>query len=281
MIHRLNRSQSGFTLLEMVIIVGIIGAMLGTYLSFYQPRQTAMASADTVLRMERVMNALSGYALRLNRLPCPARPNEDPSNTNFGAESTSGCTSTTPGAQGIVPFKTLGLMQDDVVDGFGRYFTYIVHGPTTDAPPNGPAGADITTKTSPVVVTGSDFCTLASGMTVRRRVGAALPTTEAGNVAVVLISHGADGYGAFNMSLTNFNNRNASNPIGTGGGSNALNDLTGENERENAVNNANTASTDIADYNVIVSPSTLHFDDKVMYMTLPGVISRLGVTVCH
>lgn len=282
----MKQSQSGFTLLEMVIVVGIIGAMLGAYLSFYQPRQNAQAYADTSLKMERVLNALSSYALRINRLPCPARSNENPASASYGDVSAASCGGTS--VQGIVPFKALGLTEDDVIDGFGRHFTYIVNGQLTDAPPNGMHGADFVSRPVspplvPVAIPGSDFCDLTTGgMTVRRTnitAGGPVTTNEApNNVAVVVISHGIDGYGAFNMSLTNFNNRTTGNAIGSSTG--AMNSLMGTYERMNAVDQ-NTDVTDISDYNTGVNPIANHFDDKVAYMTFRGVISRLGATGCH
>lgn len=276
----MKQSQSGFTLLEMVIVVGIIGAMLGAYLSFYQPRQNAQAYADTSLRMERVLNALSSYALRTNTLPCPARSNEDPASNNFGAATTISCPSGATSIQGIIPFKTIGLAQDDAVDGFGRYFTYIVNGGTTTA-----VGVVDRSTDDPLTMTDdrSYFCNAATagGMTVRRTIitaGGPSTTNEATNVAVVLISHGIDGYGAFNMTLTNFNDRTTGNSIGSSTGS--LNNLVGTYERRNAVDQS-TDDTDISDYNTTINPIANHFDDKVVYLTRPGVVNRLGVTGCH
>lgn len=127
-------TASGFTLIETAIVLLVIsvmtsGLVLGVpqYLNY---RKTELTND----RMELVSNALSVYAQRHYRLPCPA--DTDGANrgmernwdavTNVGwcfsnnASDESLYTST----EGVLPWRELGLSEHDVADGWGRYITY-------------------------------------------------------------------------------------------------------------------------------------------------------------
>ncbi len=257
------QSQAGFTLLEMVVVIGVIASLIGSFLAFYQPLQKQQADALTKVRMERVMNALSSYALLNNRIPCPFSPNDT---VTIGQEATSG-SCTDPG-WGLVPYVTLGLTQEDVTDGYGRYITYVMAKNLYTAPGG---AADATT---------SRFCTVSGTRLIIRR-----PTYNETGVAVALIAYGSDGFGSFSMNSTNPGSRLC--PLGSSSCSNNnnLNSLLGTNgiarERDNAVDTRGNGLffVNIADYTP--QKGVNHFDDTVIYATGPGLISRLGVTGCH
>src|SRR5450830_1543922 len=67
-----RRRQSGFTLVEIAIVLLIVGLMIGGILGplFSQLEQRRVS--DTKRTMEEAREALYGYALRNGYLPCPA-----------------------------------------------------------------------------------------------------------------------------------------------------------------------------------------------------------------
>ena len=257
--------QRGFTLLEMVIVLGIMSSLLAAFFSFYQPMLTAQSNAATKQKMERVMNALSSYALRVNHLPCPAWPQETTS-TLIGKTDYNAGHCTAPVARGIVPYVDLGLSEDDVKDGFGHFMTYLVPTavttPTTDATDLGSVFC------SPTLVTDSNL------IQVRRPAG-----VVESRMVVALISYGAGGVGAYNMeqSLASASNRRCA--IGSESCSNygQLDTKLGTNERENVVDRMGN--------NIYIDPystqvGTSHFDDTVGYTTGVSLIGRFGLTGC-
>jgi len=139
---------AGFTIVEMAIALVIIGSILaiGTALI---PRLAFQFQKDgTYDRMQIVHKALSSYAQKHHRIPCPAEPVPTIVTQPYGTERGSGgngqnigiCT-TNQARHGIIPFRTLGLSYDDALDSFGNLFTYRVSRTPTVAP-NPAAGTD-------------------------------------------------------------------------------------------------------------------------------------------
>ena len=280
-----SKDQAGFTLLEMVIVLGIVSSLLGAFFSFYQPTQIAQSNASTRLKLERIQNALSSYALRSNRLPCPALTNATTS--TFGTAPAS-CSGTGSAIWGLVPFIELGLAQEDVKDGFGRYITYIVAQSMTLTPANSIDATDgpITAGYRSPTRLGSSFCQDTAGLAALnllkiQRDGSPLPPAET-NVVFALVAYGSDGYGAYSMDLAALSNR--FQPIGSEGGNNipALDALLGSvsHERDNSVDKAAPTANTIYISNYSEQKNTSHFDDQVSYTTGSSLISRLGVAGC-
>ena len=96
---------------------------------------------QTEEKMAQVMKAFSVYSQRYNRLPCPADPNTTPAGGEpFGSERNStggtglGNCAAAAQAEGIIPFRTLGLQEEDVRDAWGNYVTYRVSPVFTQSP---------------------------------------------------------------------------------------------------------------------------------------------------
>lgn len=114
-----------------ILIVGFTG--LGLLYSLQSVTRETQEE-QTAVKMHRVTHALSVYYQRYARIPCPADPDTADVNPPFGTERGSGVDGTAVGdcplvaeEDGIVPFKTLGLSEDDSRDAWGRYFTYHVN----------------------------------------------------------------------------------------------------------------------------------------------------------
>ncbi len=133
---RAGRRASGFTLLELSIVLTIIAVMLGGAVAMFTAYSAKTTREDTDQRMRIVENALLNYRRANNRIPCPADITLATSVANFGIEAaTAGtCTGGTPAANfssgnsvaGGVPTKTLQLPDEYAFDSWGRRIMYAV-----------------------------------------------------------------------------------------------------------------------------------------------------------
>jgi len=100
----MNREQrcSGFTLVEMAIVMVIVGLMLGgLMMSLAQTRENTRRS-DAQGQLEEISDALYGFAQARGRLPCPATPGSG------GVEAPAGGGNCSR-QHGFVPAASLGL----------------------------------------------------------------------------------------------------------------------------------------------------------------------------
>ena len=144
--HQDFRSEDGFTLIELAIVILAISILMVSGLQVIRPIMERADIDETREKMDVIVGALASYAQRHNRLPCPSDPDDTPPGGSppFGAERGSGGAGANMGSctggnvEGIVPFRTLGLDQDMVVDGWGRFISYRVS-PTFTKDPNNAA----------------------------------------------------------------------------------------------------------------------------------------------
>lgn len=179
--------QSGFTLLEITIVLVVSSLMLTTMLPFITDSLRNSQAEVTEERLEAIQNAITSY-IPGNGLPCPADVTLGVNTQHFGRQGGDGngnCKNgSTPDANwntgdvagGMVPTKTLGLADEYAFDGWGQRIMYHVDQRLTDS---------------------SAFLSLDNGsLTVNDRHGA-LRTAEA---AYVLASHGENGHGGYTVS---------------------------------------------------------------------------------
>ncbi len=131
----------GFTLIELAIVLAILGLLLGGGSMLLQPLLDNNKRNETRARLKIIEDALTIFAATYY-LPCPSDPALGPGSASNGVAATPGgsfCTSTF--TSGGVPWRTLGLSESDVVDGWGRRISYAVTNTlTVDVPPPpGPA----------------------------------------------------------------------------------------------------------------------------------------------
>jgi prepilin-type N-terminal cleavage/methylation domain-containing protein len=99
--HLLVKKQSGFSLIEMAIVMVILGALLGGLITPLSSQREANQRQATERQLQEIRNALIGFAQVNNRLPCPV------SAANQGVEQATPCS---PLATNFfVPYVTLGL----------------------------------------------------------------------------------------------------------------------------------------------------------------------------
>ncbi len=119
-----NSRQTGFTLVEVAIVLLIVGILLGYTVALF-PRQQELKQYRAVDRvMDEVVEAIIGFAQVNGRLPCPAQPND------AGLEDINGVVGCNTYA-GFVPVNTLGLdgrfnADSLLLDPWGNPYRYYV-----------------------------------------------------------------------------------------------------------------------------------------------------------
>lgn len=131
-----NTSQSGFTLVELAIVLVIFGLLLATLLTPLQAQRDVAAQRDTELALNNAKQAILGFAQTNGRLPCPA--------TNNGGAFPDGTGTSNPNASGacaqsvgFLPATTLGLQPTDAqgfaIDAWNNRILYAVTTANTNA----------------------------------------------------------------------------------------------------------------------------------------------------
>lgn len=178
-------TQQGFSLVEMAVVMVIIGIFMTLGLKVAMSTMDNTAYSVTKTKQEQIKTALIGYLRTNGRLPCP----DNAAGVATGIEAVS-CVANAGEAYGIVPWQTLGIPRDAVLDGWGSFFTYRVA--------NGVASKNWTQKASG----STDFTinelktpNVALSIQELNAAGNALVTTTT-NAVVVILSHGKNSFGA-------------------------------------------------------------------------------------
>ena len=202
--NKQNQSISGFTLIEMAIVMiigGILLSFMGSALLMYVEKSRVR---DTEVRMETIKEALSQYLSINRRYPCVARrdiaPGEDPlGEPAFGREVNVDCTagviagtarapSTVPKIRiGAVPVRSLNLPDEMAFDGWGRRFTYAVTEELASVNSGTGDGTLYTNDGGEILIADSSEVPF-------------IPTVDGSPAHFVLVSHGRTGDGAYTYS---------------------------------------------------------------------------------
>ena len=120
--------QSGFTLVEIAIVLLIVTILLGYTVALFPQQQRLKQYRAVEQEMDRVLEAIVGFAQVNGRLPCPSLPNsvglED---IDIDGTDPEGCFN----YNGFVPVNTLGLdgrLNEDslLLDPWGNPYRYYV-----------------------------------------------------------------------------------------------------------------------------------------------------------
>lgn len=205
--------NSGFSLIELSIVLLILGLMIGGITAVMTQEARTAKQAELKAKMDAIEQALIAYVKKNNRLPCPADGTYLITDTYFGIEGgtpgdgtcSTGATydsikrTTNPSpptanfitytysassatARGVIPVRTLGLPDGYSFDPWGGKFSYIV---------------DYRMTKTDAFTTYSPNSVLSFGIIIRSSSGSG--TITAGPL-VVIISHGPNGHGAFQLS---------------------------------------------------------------------------------
>lgn len=121
---RSRYSQNGFTLIELAIVLVIIGLLLGGVLTPFTAQKEQERRTEAFDYLDEAKEALLGYAIVNNRLPCP-----DTDIPPDGREN--GCTAGSGNFRaGTLPWVTLSL--EVAEDPWGNPIGYAVNGGFSD-----------------------------------------------------------------------------------------------------------------------------------------------------
>ena len=137
-----NQIQRGFTLVEIAIVLLIVSILLGYTVAMFPRQQELKQYRAADVEMDRVIEAIIGFAQVNGRLPCPAMPGSggfSPPGAGGGAN----CGAANIFYAGFVPLNTLGITgrvnaDNLMLDPWGNPYRYYVS--FTDATGSGDVG---------------------------------------------------------------------------------------------------------------------------------------------
>lgn len=187
-----SRTQTGFTLVEMAIVLAIVALLMAGLLPTLSSQIEQRRSSDTSKQLEDIKDALIGFAIINGRLPCPAN------STSNGAERPAGGGICTVFYNGFVPAATLGLSGTTdssgfLIDSWGQRIRYAVTSSNTNAfttastPTAGMQGVGISILQPDLLV-----CTTSNGISATS-CGTNYYLTATPGVPVVIFSTGKNG----------------------------------------------------------------------------------------
>lgn len=226
--------QRGFTLIEMALVLAVIGLMVGGGIMAIGPILLQAKINQTNAAMDQIEAALVAFAIRNNRLPCPADGSLANTNDDYGLEVTQASDQCSMAAYGyggsgnvnaVIPWRTLGLDETYSTDGWNSRIAYF------------PANPMITGVGTLVDDTGLNCLNRISSTTAPPQ-GFRSTTCDPTN------SLTSGSYGTYNLPTYPFGNYIAvyasANP--------AVNELTVANPTGNAVSSPTTSSNYVSLY---------------------------------
>ena len=242
---RKNQSLSGFTLVEMAIVLVIIGLLVAAFLTPLSAQIDQRNYGETRKQLEDAKEALYGYAMSRSAvdnkpyLPCPDTNND-------GLEQPRGA-GVCPFQEGRLPWVTLGLTRSD---SWGNLIRYRVH-PSFS---NSSVGFTLNSLTAPPTPL------------FRICQDSACAVVISTGIPVVLISHGKNGFGTYNAESGTM----AQVPAGI------PNEIANMDGRDNPRSGNNTADTvDTADVDFVSTFPSNTFDDVVTWVSPNILFNRM------
>ncbi len=182
-----NKLISGFTLIELAVVLVIVGILLGSTLSSLSSRIEYTRKNETAVELEEIKQAMMAYAFINGNLPCPD------CSDNAGGCAAAAAADIADGVAdydaannrcyvneslGNLPWVTLGMGRSDAWGTRYRYSVQNVYADTNAAFSLGSAAGS-------AIIQEPDFAADATGAVTR---------ILANNIVAVLLSHGPNGF---------------------------------------------------------------------------------------
>lgn len=199
--------QRGFTLVEMAVVVVIGGILILALLPALLSIQQSGRLTATQTNLQTLLRATAAYTLANGCLPCPT-PGSVISGSGLGKVGTAGNTpcGVCGAPDGIPPFAALGLDAVTAKDGWGRWITMHVDIGLTGGQPYVPGQPGLIPCSETETTGGLPGCGLneatrsglcRANLPATDRITVNLPNSASATAAVIFVSHGANGYGAY------------------------------------------------------------------------------------
>ncbi|HEY1720337.1 MAG TPA: type II secretion system protein [Magnetospirillaceae bacterium] len=201
--------QRGFTLIEMAFVLAIIGLVVGGGILAIGPIVTQAKINQTNTALDQIEAALVVYAIRNNRLPCPADGSLSSTNAHYGLEVTQENAGTyndtcdmgvyssqNSNSAAVIPWRTLGLDETYSLDGYNTRISYF------------PANPMITDVATLVDNSGTLFCLSRNATSTIPPLGAFRSIICDGNKTATNMTPGTTSltYGTYNIPTYPFDN---------------------------------------------------------------------------
>ena len=164
--------QRGFSLVEMAVVMVILALLIGGLIAPLTAQIDQRNMNETRRSLSEIKEALIGFAVTTGRLPCPAV-------SSANGDEKAACISATD-RHGYIPWAKLGVTK---LDAWGNIFRYSVTPAYAEAAGtlvlSPPTARDITIQTRDIA-------------------GALVNVSTPGNIPVIVLSHGKNGYGSTN-----------------------------------------------------------------------------------
>lgn len=224
--RRVTRTD-GFTLIEIAVVIVVLSLLLAMIAGIATAMVGQQRREATRQRLAGMETAFALFVSQNLRLPCPANGQLGGTDANAGLEQiTMGSPNTCSVAgvsnsqrYGVVPWRSLGLSEQDATDGWGNRLTYrvaedFITAPSLNMTYCDPGGTKTTSESlgSPggycdstcASATFTTNCTKPSAITANRglkvqNLAFAATMNPAGSTgaAYIVISHGENGQGAY------------------------------------------------------------------------------------
>ena len=86
-INRFSRAIRGYSLLELAVVIGVAGVLLGSFINAYNLYITHKIRETSQLNADLITSALSNFLVQKGRYPCPARMDLPRTDPNYGVET--------------------------------------------------------------------------------------------------------------------------------------------------------------------------------------------------
>ena len=127
-LNRVKKRQGGFSLVEIAVVMLIVGLLVAGSASLVKNKRDNAKYAETEEILKQIKEALLTYTLINGHMPCPDTSPIYPSVTvNFGRENRGMMVSNCATASGRVPFRDLGLMEENIRDSWGNFIAYNIN----------------------------------------------------------------------------------------------------------------------------------------------------------
>jgi len=181
------KSSSGFTLIELAIVLVIISVLVGSFIGTLAERIENTRVSDVKNELEEIKQALIGYAYKNGHLPCPDCITTTCANPGFrdGAEDRIAGVCSIGNLPGTLPWVTLGLGQGDA---WGTRYRYWVDSVYAAEPPG--TVFDLASIAGTGIIQQPDYTADATGL---------LLEDMATNIVAIVFSHGKNTYGGISV----------------------------------------------------------------------------------